>query len=323
MKRWVVEPAPGEVRTALFENGTCVELHLSRFNRLALGSTGRARIAQYAPSGCFLITDSGQSLLFRQKLASPEGTSIDFEIVREELHEPGGVKIAEAGPINGKNQTTSTHVAPLDASADERREIEAVIDLALAGEVQAGPARIAFQRTKAGLIFDVDGEGDVEEINLLAAQEIARLLRLFQISGSALIDFIGSDTRAGRKAIDDAFDVAAKADPRPFERTATNGFGLLQIIRKKTRPSLLDQIFGVNIAVPNTETKALWLLRDAQLSSGIGPRQIVTTDAVGARLRDPAWAHLCEDLRRILGVPIEVIVDPSVSGYGLIHASQA
>mgnify|MGYP000632597020 CR=1 FL=1 len=74
-------------------------------------------------------------------------------------------------------------------------------------------------------------------VNIAAAKEIARLLRLYQVGGMVMIDFIAVESKDHRQAIAAAFDEAAAADSRSFERSAVNGFGLMQVVRARPRPS--------------------------------------------------------------------------------------
>jgi hypothetical protein len=91
-----IDDAPGERRTALVENGAIVEIHIQREPHLALGATGNGRIDRKRPSGAYVISDGGDELLVRRKTGQPEGTRVCFEVIREEICEPGRAKPAEA-----------------------------------------------------------------------------------------------------------------------------------------------------------------------------------------------------------------------------------
>src|SRR3546814_16390601 len=106
------------------------------------------------------------------------------------------------------------------------------------------------------LLIDIDGEGHALALAQAGAREAAALIRRCDIGGSIGIDFPSVPDRAGRQAIDAAIDAAL---PQPFERTAVNGFGFMQIIRRTETTTLTGQIR----LQPNATTAALLLLQGA------------------------------------------------------------
>lgn len=321
-----LDDAPGERRAALVEHGVIVELHIQRAGRFALGEVGQGRIASKTAGTTYLVSDDGRELSIRKNVAEPEGVRVSFEVTREEIAEPGLVKLAEARLTAEPAPASGTWDARLDGlGADTRlqRHISERFEVALAGVAKAGDAVISFQRTKAGLVFDIDGNGDALAINLAAANEIARLLRLYQVGAMVMIDFIAVESKAARQAIADAFDAAAALDPRPFERTAVNGFGMMQVVRARPRPSVLDLLFGTRIASLSDETQALWLLREATRSSGFGTRTITAVPAVAAMLGMPSWQPLVAEAERLVGAPLSIVAAAQVSGYGHVHVAQS
>ncbi len=93
--------------------------------------------------------------------------------------------------------------------------------------------------TPAMVLIDIDGEGDALALAKAGAEAAVAVIRRCDIGGSIGIDFPSLPDRAGRLAIDAAVDAVL---PQPFERTAVNGFGFMQIIRRRARPSLIEQI---------------------------------------------------------------------------------
>jgi ribonuclease G len=222
-----------------------------------------------------------------------------------------------------REQLWETRLQAFGDLARRNADISSAFDAALAGVSQMGDASISFQRTKAGLVFDVDGIGDPMTINLAAAKEIARLLRLYQVGGMVMIDFIAVDSRDHRQAIAIAFDEATALDPRPFERSAVNGFGMMQVVRARPRPSVLDQLFGTRIAAPSDETQALWLLREATSSFGFGPRTITASASVANLLASTHWTKFRTDCERQIGALLVVVADDRITGYGHVHVAQS
>ena len=325
-----VDDAPGERRAGLVEGGHIVEIHLQRELHWTLGETGAGRIDRKTPSGAYVITDKSGEILIRRKVPQDEGARVGFEISREEICEPGRAKPAEARLLDEIPSAELDRGGLWDARLNGLRElpqrnadISAAFDIAIAGASQLGEVTISFQRTKAGLVFDVDGIGHALAINLVAAREIARLLRLYQVGGMVLIDFVAVESKEARQSIAEAFDAAAALDQRPFERTAVNGFGLMQVVRARPRPSVLDQLFGTRIAALSDETQALWLLRDAARSSGFGTRTVTTSAGVATLLFSQPWAGLRASCERQMGASLSIVAGDSLTGYGNVHVAQS
>lgn len=325
-----IDDAPGERCAALVENGVIAEVHIQRDLHLALGEAGSGRIERKTPSGAYVLTDDGRELLVRGHSPLPEGRRVDFEITREAICEPGRAKPAEArlleqAPDAGvdRGMLWGTRLDGLGDGLRRNAGISAAFDVALAGESHIGDMTVSFQRTKAGLVFDVDGRGNALAINVAAAREIARLLRLYQVGGMAMIDFVAVASKDDRQVISAAFDEAALADARPFERSSVNGFGLMQVVRARPRPSVLDQLFGTRVAAVSDETQALWLLREAARSSGFGPRTVVARPAIANLLVSNDWAGLRGASERQMGASLAVVADDDVPGYGHVHVAQS
>ena len=323
------DDAPGERRAAFVENGNIVEIHIQRDALWALGECGAGRIDRKTPSGAYVIADDNSELLLRSKMGAPEGARIMFEVTREAIAEPGRNKPPEiilregvCEPLMGKDALWEARVASLGPSAINASIAEG-FDVAIAGQSQRGDVTISFQRTKAGLVFDIDGIGDAFAINMVAATEIARLLRLYQVGAMVLIDFVSMESKAQRTQIAEAFDAASVADPRPFERTAINGYGMMQVVRARPRPSVLDQLFGTRIAALSDETKAYWLLRAVAQSTGFGTRTVTAQPDVATLLQSERWAAWRAAAVRLAGADMVVVADEKAAGYGHVHVAQS
>lgn len=323
------DDAPGERRAALVEHGVPVELYVQRDAHWVLGEQGEGRIDRKTPSGAYVTSASGAEILLRGKTSAHEGAHVCFEIVREAIAEPGRIKPAEAALCEAVQTERCDKTALWERRLAQTsvpistKPIAAAFDIALAGQSNLGDVSISFQRTKAGLVFDVDGIGDAFAINVAAATEIARLLRLYQVGAMVMVDFISMESKAQRAEIAAQFDAASTVDPRPFERTAINGYGLMQIVRARPRPSVLDQLFGTRIAALSDETQALWLVRAVSQSKGFGPRTVTATPAVARLLESAKWADMCAQAARLAGAPMVVVADEKATGYGHVHVAQS
>ncbi len=325
-----LDDAPGERRAALVRDGHILEVHIQRDRHFVVGEIGSARVDSKTKAGAYLTAEDGRQMLVRRGTGLTEGSKAIYQVAREAIAEPGLIKLAEAQLLEALPSFVPTAESLWEerlnaAGANVRRnaDISDAFESALAGSSQAGEAIISFQRTKAGLVFDIDGTGDPMAINIAAAREIARLLRLYQVGAMVMIDFIAVESKQDRQKIADAFRDAGADDPRPFESTAVNGFGMMQVVRARPRPSVLDHLFGTRIAALSDETQALWLLREASKSTGFGIRTITAPPPVAILLSTPEWQQQRQMCERMTGAPLVIVADAAMAGYGHIHVSQA
>jgi ribonuclease G len=199
-------------------------------------------------------------------------------------------------------------------------QFDNLIDFAVSGEFPFSGGMLSIERTRAMTMIDIDGGGDPLALNLAAAAEIPRLLRLLDIGGQIGIDFVALQDRGQRQAIDRALEVAC-AGMGPHERTAVNGFGFAQIVRPKSGPSIPEILCGTTLGRLSLESLAVALLRDAGRSVGHGVRRVVAPPAIIDLIR--LWPEETGALQSSLGATIELVPDGSVTGYGHIHVSQS
>ena len=92
--------------------------------------------------------------------------------------------------------------------------------------------------TPAMTLFDVDGSLPPAALAEAGAAAAARAIRRLGIAGSIGID-LPTLPRDRRQAAAAALDAVL---PQPFERSAVNGFGFLQIVRRRERPSIPELV---------------------------------------------------------------------------------
>ncbi len=149
-------------------------------------------------------------------------------------------------------------------------------------------------------LIDVDGFLAPDELAVLGAAEAARAIRRLDIGGSIGIDLPTAGSKAARQQAAEAIDQAL---PQPFERTAVNGFGFVQIVRPRTRPSLVE------LAQDHAAFEARALLRRAAFEPA-GPKRLVAPPAVIAAFeKNPSWV---DDLARQVGGAVELRADASL-----------
>lgn len=89
-------------------------------------------------------------------------------------------------------------------------------------------------RSKAG----ADQERNALQVNLMAAKEIARQLRLRDMGGIIVVDFIDLHTAANKKELFDVIRSEMKRDRAKHTILPPSKFGLIQITRQRVRPEL-------------------------------------------------------------------------------------
>ena len=103
--------------------------------------------------------------------------------------------------------------------------------------------------TEALVAIDVNSgratkEGSIEQTalktNLEAAEEIARQLRLRDLAGLIVIDFIDMDERKNNAAVEKRFKEKLKTDRARIQVGRISGFGLLEMSRQRLRPGMLE-----------------------------------------------------------------------------------
>ena len=135
---------------------------------------------------------------------------------------------------------------------------------------------IVFGQTEALVAIDVNSgratkERHIEETayktNMEAAEEIARQLRLRDLAGLVVIDFIDMEDNRNNHAVERKLKEALKADRARIQVGRISHFGLLELSRQRLRPSLIEANFRVCAhcagtgMVRSTESAAVHSLR--------------------------------------------------------------
>ncbi|WP_050522715.1 Rne/Rng family ribonuclease [Pseudorhodobacter wandonensis] len=103
--------------------------------------------------------------------------------------------------------------------------------------------------TEALVAIDVNSgratkEGSIEETatktNLEAAEEVARQLRLRDLAGLIVIDFIDMEDRRNNAAVEKRLKDKLKTDRARIQVGRISGFGLLEMSRQRLRPGMLE-----------------------------------------------------------------------------------
>lgn len=310
MAEWWIERGIGETRAALVEDGAIVEARIELEGVTPAGTILAARLIDVGQAGRNAVAkdaDGTEYLLPKAPSGVTEGAALNVEILREAI--PGAEPWKR--PLARATDEPPSPAPPLGAheiafpspgsNALDEAGWDDLIEQARTGVVAFVGGTLRISPTPAMTLIDVDGVLPPAELAVAGATEAARAIRRLGIGGSIGIDLPTVAGKAPRQEAAAAIDAAL---PQPFERTAVNGFGFVQIVRPRTRPSLLE------IWSDAAAAEARTLLRRAVLA-GSGPRRLVAHPAVIVVLeRNPAWL---DALARQLGGAATLRADPSLA----------
>ncbi|MGB1886387.1 MAG: Rne/Rng family ribonuclease [Paracoccaceae bacterium] len=149
-------------------------------------------------------------------------------------------------PSHAKNVKHYTDVLPLFA----RYQVESYLSSMFNPVVQLkSGGYLVIGVTEALVAVDVNSgratkEGSIEETalktNLEAAEEVARQMRLRDLAGLIVIDFIDMDERRNNNAVEKRLKDKLKTDRARIQVGRISGFGLLEMSRQRLRPGMIE-----------------------------------------------------------------------------------
>lgn len=233
MPEWLIEQGIGEVRAALVEDGEIVEARVRRDAVVPAGTVLKARLVAVAPR---VTVEAGgeQFLLPRGVQGVSEGRELRVEVTREAL---GGSEPWKRGLAHVTDEAVRDAPALAEGKFGTIEGWDDLIAEAREGIITFDGGELRIEQTAAMTTIDVDGWLVPAKLAQMAAWAAARAIRRLDLAGSIGIDFPTLKGRAERHEVDAILDDYL---PAPFERTAMNGFGFVQIVRPKLRPSLID-----------------------------------------------------------------------------------
>ena len=149
-------------------------------------------------------------------------------------------------PSHAKNVKLYTEPMPLFA----RYQVESYLSGMFNPTVQLkSGGYIVIDTTEALVAVDVNSgratkEGSIEDTatktNLEAAEEVARQLRLRDLAGLIVIDFIDMDERKNNAAVEKRMKDKLKSDRARIQVGRISGFGLMEMSRQRLRPGMIE-----------------------------------------------------------------------------------
>jgi hypothetical protein len=310
LAEWLYEEGIGENRAILVEDEEILVAAIELPGEMRCGSVLSGRLARIAIPGRrgIVATDEGEVMVEPLPGALTEGQKVRVEIVREPIAEPGNPKFAK-GRITDSDEKEGLSLArrigsprplpPLGPDLFYEAGWSEVIGEAIEGVIDFPGGELRMSLTPAMTLFDVDGFLPPVELAMAGAEAAALAIRRLDIGGSIGIDLPTVASREERLRVVAALDAVL---PQPFERTAVNGFGFLQIIRRRERRSLPELVQWDPVGAAARD-----LLRTAE--RGLGGCELVAAPAVIARLRaNPDWL---KTLARRIGGQVALREDPS------------
>lgn len=290
MPEWLIEQGIGETRAALVDDGEILETRVRRDGVVPAGAILDAKLIGVAPR--VTVEAAGETFLLPHGVSGvSEGRTLLVEVTREAI---GGAEAWKRGLA--RLTIEAPRPAPPLAEGREGR-IEGWDDLleeARSGIVPFSGGELRIEPTAAMTMIDVDGWLAPPQLAQMAAWAAARAIRRLDIGGSIGIDLPTISGKAERQQVAAAIDAAL---PQPYERTAVNGFGFVQIVRPRRRASLVE------LAQDRASFEARALLRRAAFEGPGGQRLVAAPAVVDVLQRHPEWL---DALARQVGGAVEL-----------------
>ena len=301
MPEWLIERGIGETRAVRIEDGEIVEarIHLEGVPR---AGTGRQVVLKTVGPPAVASDGTHEFVLPKGAEGATEGATITIEITRETIPGAEPWKRPLARLTDSINiSLVEGEIIPFPTATDVLAAAGwwDLLDEARTGVVPFAGGELRISVTPAMTLIDVDGGLSPKELALAGVRAAARAIRRHGVGGSIGIDLPTIEGKAQRQQLGEAFDAGF---PQPFERTAVNGFGFLQVVRPRRHASLFE------LASDRAAFEARVLLRRAAFAAP-GPKTLVAHPAVIAVLeRQPDWL---EALARQVGGAVSLRGEPS------------
>jgi ribonuclease E len=198
---------------------------------------------------------------------------------------------------------------------------------------------IVIDKTEALTAIDVNSgrsrkEENVESTalrtNLEAADEIARQLRLRDIGGLIVIDFIDMESSKNRREVENRLREAISSDKAHAETTGISKFGMVEMTRERMRPGYFETVTRMCEACGG-----LGILRTDEMLALSAFREILTAASKGGlrgitcRLPVESLNYLLKNKREELwgiekdyGIKVNVLADSKLTGQHVIEQEE-
>jgi ribonuclease E len=203
-----------------------------------------------------------------------------------------------------------------------RYQIESQIELAFQREVSlSSGGSIVIDPTEAMTAVDVnsarstkgkDIEDTAYKTNLEAAKEIARQLRLRDVGGLVVIDFIDMLDSSHQEKVEAAFRKAVYSDRARVQISNISKFGLLEVSRQRLRPSLNESYDIEHVLVRGPRSLGQSILRiigEDSAKDNTGEIQVYVPSDVASYLLNEKRNDII-NIEKTNNIRVLVIADP-------------
>jgi len=158
--------------------------------------------------------------------------------------------------------------------------------------------------------------------NTEAAREIARQIRLRDLAGLLVLDFVHMEQAADQEQVLECLRTALADDPSPVRLSGFSELGLVEISRRRTKPSLAAEFSALcptcdgSGMMPAPIVTALAALRAALAEgriAGASPVRIAVAPTVANAFQTPEGSAGRAELSERLGRTVEIIPDSTLS----------
>jgi len=162
-------------------------------------------------------------------------------------------------------------------------------------------------------------EETIVETNLLAAREVARQLRLRDIGGIIVIDFIDMESEGNKRRVQNELRGVLRRDRARTKIFPVSNLGLIEMSRQRVRPSLTSFLSddcpyckggGKVLSLATLATRIEREVHRVHHKTGEKQIQIQTNPLLGLYL-NTEWAEQLEDLAREHDLTLDVLDDPA------------
>ena len=203
-----------------------------------------------------------------------------------------------------------------------RYQIESQIELAFQREISLNSGgSIVIDPTEAMTAVDVnsarstkgkDIEDTAYKTNLEAAREVARQLRLRDVGGLVVIDFIDMLDSSHQDKVENAFRKAVYSDRARVQISGISKFGLLEVSRQRLRPSLNESYDIEHVLVRGPRSLGQSILRiigEDSAKDNTGEIQVYVPSDVASYLLNEKRQDII-NIEKTNNIRVLVIADP-------------